>query len=190
MGKKTALAEIEELEEKLTEKEKLFVEGYLKHFNGARAAREADFGVKCEYTLAHQLTRKHHIKKIIEYRFQERREALKADAFYVVQRLIDVVEADIAEWIMRGKGGVPYEDFQKMPKDLRKLIQSADRIVKYDKQTKEKTVTVKFKLMDKTKCLELLGKHLGMFGPDSVTNVNILNVSDWAKTQAKKVNGQ
>lgn len=52
-------------------KEKIFVDSYLIHWNGARAARDAGYSARSAAEIAYDLLRKPHIKAIIEERLKE-----------------------------------------------------------------------------------------------------------------------
>jgi len=56
----------------MTNKQKRFIEEYLKVLNGAKAARLAGYSVKCAHQQAYENLRKPHIREIIDQAMEER----------------------------------------------------------------------------------------------------------------------
>jgi len=144
---------------KLTKKQELFVLEYLKDFNATRAAKAAKYSEKCAYAIGEQNLNKLEIKLAIEKAVEERNSRVKVDAEYVVKKLKQVVEADLTDLIALGKEGASEDELKKLPKEMRVLITEITPVANH----KLGTWRYKFKIMDKTKCTELLGKHVGAF---------------------------
>jgi len=155
---------------KVNPKQKEFIKHWFDCFNATEAAKRAGYSEKCAYDAGSRLQRDPEIKKEMDKIYQERKEQSTADAAYVINKLLAVTDADWSEYVMRGRIGV--DDIKEIPIHIRKMIVSIDRTeTSYGRgDDRETTISYKFKLMDKTKCLELLGKTQGIF-KDGV-NVN------------------
>lgn len=83
------------------------------------------------------------------------------------------------------------KDIQDIPEDLRRAIAGVEHVAEFDKGGKITGFTKKIKLWDKTKALENLGKHLGLFEKDnaqkrSLTVVEILAIVESNKAKRLK----
>ena len=173
---------------KMTPKEELFVDEYLVDFNARRASEAAGYQLKNHRHNGCMLLTKPNIHAAVSKAYEKRKGIIAVDGLYVIQKNLEIVEADLAEWIIEGKVGVSEKDFKNMPKDLRKLITSVDRSETYNKDTGDKTITYKFKLMDKSKALDSLAKHLGMFEQKiKVEGTVTHSFTDWAKEMNKQL---
>jgi len=144
---------------KLTKKQDLFVNEYLIAFNATRAAKAAGYSEKTAYSMGEENLRKPEIRLAIEAAVEERNSRVKVDAEYVVRKLKQVVEADLTDLIALGKEGASEDELKKLPKEMRVLITEISPVANHSLGTWR----YKFKIMDKTKCTELLGKHVGAF---------------------------
>ena len=142
----------------LNKNQLLFVSEYLKDFNATGAAIRAGYSEKNASPVGSELLRHPSIKEKIDKQLEERNAAVKVDAYYVVKKLLAVSEANFLEWIKFGKTGVDQNLLDKMPIPLQKMVTQFK--CTYTQQG-DKVYT--FKFIDKTKCLELLGKHTGAF---------------------------
>ena len=128
----------------LTDKRQVFVEEYLKCWNGAEAARRAEYAYPRRE--AHRLLTNADIAEIIQERIREK--AMGADE--VLAHLADIARFDMGSVI--GKGGVLNLD------DARQ--NGSTGMLKSIQWTKG---GVKVEAYDKLEALEKLGKHLAMW---------------------------
>jgi len=172
---------------KLTEKEELFIEEYMKDFNATRAMRDA--GYVCNHNKqAYKLMVKPCIKDEIDKRFQLRKLNIKVDQFYVIEKNLAIVEANYLEWVLQGKMGMPYKELKDMPEVMQKMVTSVDVSETTDARSGDKTTIIKFKMMDKTKALDVLGKYVGVL--DERLRVDVQHnhsFTDYTLEMAKKL---
>lgn len=155
-------------------KHELFVENYLLHFNATEAYKQT-YGLKSDTVAASNgsaLLRQPDVKQYLEKRLAERKEELSVDASYIVRKYLEIIETDYTEGIQE----LSKDQLQKMPKALRKLIQSVE-IVKTSTRTDRsdyESERYKVTFMSKDKAAEAIGKHTGTFMKDNITaNVNL-----------------
>lgn len=162
---------------KLTDKQKRFIDEYLKDLNATQAAIRAGYSEKT----AHSIGNENLTKPEIQERIRERQEDLKkrneitADA--VIQELAKIGFMDIGE-LFNDDGII------KNPTILSDKAKAAVSSVKITKRTYGKDdneteeETTELKLWDKCKALEQLGRHLGIFAEDNnqqkVNNFSII----------------
>jgi phage terminase small subunit len=171
----------------ITTKEQLFVTEYLQHFNIARAAENLGLQANNLYAAGYNIFKKPAVQRLLSIEIAKRNNLAQADMYYVIQRLVEVIEVDLVEWALKGEEGASLRELREMPPEVRKLVTGIERKEVYNPSTTETTVTVKFKMMDKTKCLELLGKQLGMFAQNVnvKADVRVSSYVDW-KASVKK----
>jgi hypothetical protein len=110
----------------------------------------------------HELLNNPKVKTRLAKLIKDRNDSVKVDMFYVVEKLKQVMEADFTEWSDLGKDGMDISKLSDMPKHIRQMVSTMKRT---DTTSRDGVTTSRFefKLMDKTKCLEMLGKHVGAF---------------------------
>lgn len=173
----------------LTPVEHLFALEYLKDFNMARAAADAGLKAKNLYNAGYTVYKRANVQNFMAIEIAKRNQMAFVDARYVLNRLVEVIEVDLVEWALAGQSGVAEDRLKEMPKDIRKLVTGIERNDTYNNKTGEKTTTFKFKMMDKTKCLEMLGKYLGLFDKRVQIDANVThNYVEWAAEMRKKRN--
>lgn len=147
----------------LNQKQKEFIRHWFNCFVATEAAKRAGYSERSAYQIGHQLLKNVEVKKAMEEIYQDRQSQFHADGLYVKSKLLAVSEADWSKFVIMGRAGI--NDIESIPEEIRKMITSIDRVeTTYGRgEDRETTVTYKFKLMDKTKCLELLGRAQGLF---------------------------
>lgn len=129
--------------------QRLFCLEYPKDFHATDAAIRAGYSPRSAATQACRLLKNPLVVKYIEASMREREEAVKIDAQYVLTRLADQTEADFADIFDDNGELLPLKDW---PKVWRQGLVSG-----IDKST---LGIVKIRISDRTKILELLGKHV------------------------------
>ena len=144
----------------LTPKQQLFVQEYLKDLNAAAAARRAGYAEANAVKYAHQLMQLEHVQQAITAAFAARSERTKIDADWVLNRLAEEAEADLAD-ILGDDGAVkPVKDW---PKIWRKgLVAGLDVEEIRNRDGEIEGHVRKIKLSDRIKRIELIGKHVNV----------------------------
>ena len=154
---------------KLNPKQARFVQEYLIDLNATQAAIRAGYSKKTAEQLGHQLLQKPSVYEAVakaQAKLSDKNDDL-------VQRLIDELKiiafSDIANHtrIDPDTGAICAKGFDEMPPGASRALQSIDenRAIKEDADGNKVTVydKVNFRMWDKLKAIDLLGKHLGMF---------------------------
>lgn len=146
----------------LTDQQKLWAGYYSHHWNATRAAREAKYSPdSCEqmgYKNAHNAALGQHIAYLVK----NRNKRLKIDADYVLKRVHEIDQLDIAD-IMDDDGVLL--PVKKWPKAWRISISGLDfgNLVRAkDDPDRLIQLVEKIKWPDKARNLELLGKHVNV----------------------------
>jgi phage terminase small subunit len=143
----------------LTEKERLFVEEYVKDFNASRAARVAKYGstpTSTRKAASHLLT-KGHIRAAVGAHFAKRKRRFKNEEERILNELRSIAYSnmkDLAQW---DSGGVTFKNSD----DVARRVTAA--VSEVSDSVNESGTSVRLKKHDKIKALELLGRHFGMF---------------------------
>lgn len=153
----------------LTGKQARFVEEYLIDLNATKAAIRAGYSEKTAYSIGEENLKKPDIQQAIQEATNNRSKRTEINQDWVIQRLAAIADCsmrDVASW---GPGGVHYKDSKdltdaeayavKKVKDKRSILSSGtgeapDMVMNQQLEIEQH---------DKTKALELIGKHLGMF---------------------------
>jgi len=143
---------------KLSPKQSRFVEEYLIDLNATQAAIRAGYSKKTAYRTGADNLKKPQIAALLEKRSSERSGRTQTDADYVLSRLREIDELDIADILDETGNALPVS---KWPKSWRQSISAADI---QELQASENTMTVirKIKWPDKLRTLELMGKHVSV----------------------------
>ena len=128
---------MEELEKLLTRKERLFVEEYDRDGNGTQAAIRAGYAESSARSMASKLLANHNIAARVRLLQKEQADRLQLSA--------DVVVVKLFETLSMCMQAVPVMIWDPAE---RKMVESGQ---------------YSFDSKGATKCLELIGKHLGMF---------------------------
>ena len=158
---------------KLTPKQKLFCKYYLISLNATDAAIKAGYSKKTADVIGIQNLGKLNIKKYIEERMNKRAEKLEITADKVLEEIAKLAFANTTDILEITDHGVTIKDLSKLDTTC---ISSAEEV--FDKEGMR--VGVKVKLHDKTKNLELLGRHLGLFN-DKVEHYFYEKVENWLR---------
>lgn len=148
---------------KLTDKQEFFCREYLVDLNATQAAIRAGYSEKTANRIASQLLSKLDIQEFLQKARDERNELVKTDSEYVLRRLREIDELDIIDIMLDDLTG--FRPLSEWPKSWRISLSGIDiqTIVIADgsEEPMEKLVR-KIKWPDKTKNLELIGRHVGV----------------------------
>lgn len=153
----------------LTEKQKRFVDEYLVDLNATQAALRAGYSEKTAYSIGQENLKKPEIQLRLQERQKAREGRTEITQDKVLAELAKIGFASITDYL-------EYKTVQRVighDKDGEPVIDWAMLVNAFDSAgvdgsaisevSVSKDGTFKFKLYDKGKALELIGKHLGMF---------------------------
>lgn len=140
----------------LNDKQEMFCREYLVDLNATQAAIRAGYSDKTANRIAAQLLSKLDIGKRIQELKSERGERLAIDADYVLQRLVEIDQMDVADILLSNGEIKPIKDW---PKVWRITLSGIDVTEMAGDST---GLLKKIKWPDKVKNLELLGKHISV----------------------------
>lgn len=143
-------------------KQRRFVAEYLKDLNATQAAIRAGYSPKTAEQQGHRLLRNAEISQAVEKAKSEQLQRLEVSADVVLRELLRIATSDISQ-AFDGRGLKPLHE---IPEDLRRCISGVDSEAIFEGAGRDRTHIgdlQKVKLWDKTKALELLGKHLVLF---------------------------
>ena len=112
---------------KLTRKQQVFIDEYLKTFNAAESARRAGYSEATAYSIGHNLLRKVEVKDAI----QERLDEVHMSADEALKLTADIARGDVAQLMEVGSIGFNLDMSKAKELGLTRLI----------KKVKQKTVT-------------------------------------------------
>jgi len=145
------------VERPLTPLQQRFVDEYLIDLNATQAAIRAGYSEKGAEVQASRLLRIVKVKAAVDAGLAERKERTQVDSDEVVEFLRDTVRSDMAEYASWGPGGVTLVASEELEPKQTRLVSEVSET------EGPKSRTIRFKLHDKMKASELLGRHLGMF---------------------------
>ncbi len=150
----------------MTEAQKRFCDEYLIDLNATRAYKVAYPNCKKDETACvngSRLLRNAKVQEYIEIHQKQREERTQVTQDKVIKELAKIAFADIRK-LYTENGQL--RNVADLDDDIAGAISSLETLEEYEGRgdNKEKVGdTQKVKLLDKTKALELLGKHLGIF---------------------------
>ncbi|MGJ5032280.1 terminase small subunit [Bradyrhizobium sp. HKCCYLS2038] len=145
----------------LTPKQAAFVREYLIDLNATQAAVRAGYSPKTAGVISVELMTKPHVKAAIDAAIAERSERTGIDAAWLLNRLADEAEADLADIYSENGALKPVRDWPKIWRQG--LVAGVEHIEVKDREGNATgDVIVKIKISDRVKRLELIGKHVGV----------------------------
>lgn len=150
----------------MTPKQEAFVREYLIDLNATAAYRRAGYAAKgnAAEVGAHQLLRNPKVAAAVAAAQQQRSERTKVDADWVLTRLAEEADADMADLYDASGNLKPVHDWPKVWRTgLVAGIETVQERDGTDSDGNPVFVTVrKVKLADRTKIKELVGKHVAV----------------------------
>ena len=158
---------------KLTPKQKLFCDYYLISLNATEASIKAGYSKKTAKEIGAENLTKPNIKEYLQNSMNKRAEKLEITADKVIGEIAKLAFANTTDILEITDTSIKIKDLSKLDTTC---ISSAEEV--FDKDGRR--VGVKVKLHDKTKNLELLGRHLGLF-KDKVEHSFDEKVENWLR---------
>lgn len=150
----------------LRPKHRRFVDEYLKDFNGAEAIRRCGYQTDHPADLAWSWLQRPEISEAIKEAVEERSRRTLVDQDQVIYELSQMAFSDITDFVEWDESGaVTMKSSRTLPKGKRRAIVEVSQTAQ----------GVKIKVADKTRALELLARHLGMF-VDRVETTNKVTI--------------
>lgn len=143
---------------KLTPKQERFVQEYLVDLNATAAAVRAGYSKKTANRIASENLSKPDIQAAIQEAIQKRQERTEITQDMVIQELAKLGFFDIRK--LFDEDGEPL-DISKLDEDTAAALVGLDVLDVSDSNGNYAGFIKKYKMADKIKALELLGKHLG-----------------------------
>lgn len=146
--------------EKLRGKQATFVEEYLKDLNATQAAIRAGYSAKTAGQIGDENLKKPKIAAAIEKAKAERSERTKIDADWLLTRLGNELEADIAELYDEHTGAL--KPVHKWPKIFRQGLVAGIDVNQLTVDGRSVGEVVKVKLADRNAIKKMIGDHIGV----------------------------
>lgn len=158
--------------DELSPQHQRFVEEYLVDLNGCQAAIRAGYSAKGARTQASYLLANPNIWSAVEAGMTARGQRTKITADRVLRELGKIAFSDIrniATWTETGVAFVPSEEIDDMTAAAVQEVSEKSTYVAGKKKDEEGlvNVTMKVKMHDKVRALEMCARHLGMFKDDA-----------------------
>lgn len=156
----------------MTVKRHRFVAEYLKDLNATQAAIRAGYAKKGAKDQAYQLMQLPEVAQAIEQAMGERNKRLQVDADYVLKRLTEIDQLDLADIFDLDGKLLPVRQW---PLIWRQMVKEVDM----------KTGKVKFH--DKLRALELIGKHVNVNAfREQVNHTGDINFTDMTDEELER----
>lgn len=180
------------MENKLTEKQEQFCNEYLIDLNATQAAIRAGYKEKTAYSAGQRLLKHVEIQKRIQQLKNERSERTEISQDMVLKELAAIGFADATDFVkvvikpLYNSDGEPILDSSGKQVtipcvEITETANLKDEQKKAIAGIKEGRNGIEVKLNDKTKALELLGRHLGMWNDKQDINLTAVNIEDFIK---------
>lgn len=146
----------------MTNKQRVFIEEYLRCWNGAEAARRAGYSERSAYEISRKLLRKVEVSEAIQQRISEK--AMSADE--VLLRLGEHARGDMGDFLDIGSMAFQVDLNKAKEKGLTHLIKKARMrtVTTLSKEGVEtETNDIEIELYDAQDALVTIGKHHGLF---------------------------
>lgn len=159
MARKTKAAKAEPEQTNLTPKQARFVDEYLIDLNATQAAIRAGYSARSAEVTGSRLLSNAKVAQAIAEAQGARSERVKVDADWVLTRLTEEATADLAD-ILDDAGAI--KSVKEWPKIWRQGLVAGIDVQEDVIEGVKVGQTVKLKLSDRIKRIELIGKHVAV----------------------------
>lgn len=147
----------------LTAKQRAFCQEYLVDLNATQAAIRAGYSPRTARQVGAENLSKPDIQAELTKLMEERAQRVEIDADTVLRELLRLARVDLSAAFNDNGSLKPVRD---MPEDVRRAISGVDVFEEFQGRGEDRAMigyTKKLRFWDKTKALELLGRHLKLF---------------------------
>lgn len=145
------------MSKKLTPKQRLFVREYVKDFNATQAAIRAGYSKKTAASQGERLLRNVDIQGQVKAILNSKEDEAEADRKLVLDSLRTIIKSKVTDYAQFQGERMRISDTEDLSEEQKYALG----------EMKEKTTqhggSLSFKLGNREQCLQLLGKHRGMF---------------------------
>jgi phage terminase small subunit len=150
-------------EKQLTPKQAAFCAEYMIDLNATKAAIRAGYSEKTAASIGQENLRKPEIQREISELMAERAKRVEVSADTVLSELLKIATVDIG---LAFKEDGSLKEIHDMPVEIRRAISGVDVFEEFEGRGEDREQvgwTKKVRFWDKTKALEMLGRHLRLF---------------------------
>ena len=144
----------------LTAKQMAFVDEYLIDLNATQAAIRAGYSKNTAKEVGYENLTKPHIQEALSERKRERSKNTKIGPEYVLNALVEQHQMDVADILDDNGSVLAVREWPRIWRQNISAIDVAELSQAGNDQEKLQTIIKKIKWPDKTKVLEILGKHV------------------------------
>lgn len=163
----------------MTPKQQAFVAEYLRDLNATQAAIRAGYSARTAGWQGPQLLGKTHVAAAIAEQQAARAKRTQIDADWVLRRLAGEAEADLADLYDDGGNLLPMREWPMVFR--RGLVVGFETVHETEGsgETARRLLVRKIKLQDRTRTVELIGRHVGVQAfKELVENRHTFDVAD------------
>lgn len=176
----------------LTQKQRLFVDEYLIDLNATQAAIRAGYSKRTAGQIGDENLKKPQIAQAIKAAMESRNKRAQIDADYVLRRLVEIDQMDVADILTDDMSVKPLNEW---PKVWRQYLAGFDVSELFEGVGKEREFVgflKKLKWPDKVKNLELLGKHVNVNAFRDQVDLNVVGslADDIAKARQRAMQAE
>lgn len=153
--------------QELTDLQRAFVAHYLVTLNAKKSALKAGYSPQTAEEQGYQLLRNPSVRRELRKAMARRARRLELSADNVLREIARLAFSDVRSVLSFSAERVEFKASDALHSDAAAAIQSVQsdtRTRRYKDGDAETTVTLKVKLHDKMRALELAGRHLGLWG--------------------------
>lgn len=151
---------------KLTDKQEMFCQEYLKDLNGTQAAIRAGYSEKTAEFQASRLLSNDKVKSRITQLKDKRVQRVEIDADYLLKTLKTWLESDITDTLC-----LSAKELKELPKSVRQLITKAEitttRVEDSDNGDGIIKEVIKLQFVNKERAADMIAKHIGFYEKDN-----------------------
>ncbi len=150
---------------RMNSRHEVFAREYVKDLNGTRAAIAAGYAKKSAHVAASQLLRNPKVQAMVSSLTKKQVDKLDLDAEKVLAELSKRAFSNFLDYVRITEDGNVLVDLSKVTRDQGVAIQelTVDEHIEGKGKSARRVKRTKFKLADKDRSLELLGKNLKLF---------------------------
>lgn len=150
---------------KFPAKQAAFMDHWMVTRNATEAAKLAGFAKKSAHVEGHRVLNDPKVRAELDRRIEAQREKLELSSDWVVQRLMRLAMANMADYMDVNADGSPVLSLAGLTRDQAYALDSVTvEEFKDGRSDKREVRRVKFAMADRVKSLELLGRRLKLFG--------------------------